>query len=168
MFLGIAEIVGATSASHHMLNDESRKYFQRILIMSGTANTYKMFLEGNHRCLVEIFAKKYEKWIGSSLEEIIELLKSVSEKEILDFAAEVQSQPHDQLEFEIVATLNVFWVPIVEAENAIRPFLQENPEEKLENAKDLSIPTYYTTTSRVCCSFNLFLTKKNFVQKIFI
>lgn len=107
-------ISGGQSASHHMLNEESRQYFQQALVMSGTANSYKMYSQGNHLCLMKIFAKKYEKWIGDGLDELIELLKNVPEQEILDFAAEVQNQPHDKLEFEIIATLNAVWLPTVE------------------------------------------------------
>ncbi|XP_055299062.1 esterase B1-like isoform X2 [Sitodiplosis mosellana] len=139
---------GAHSATHHMLNEESTQYFQQVLVMSGTANAYKMYVHGDHLCLMKIFAKKYEKWIGDSLDEVIELLKNVPEQEILDFAAEVQNQPLDKLEFEIISTPNAIWFPTVEAENAIRPFLQENPEEKLENAASLNITAYYTFTSR--------------------
>lgn len=97
-----------------MLNEESTKYFQQILIMSGTANTYNMYVQGNHRCLMQIFAKKYGKWVGDSLEKLIELLKNVSEQEILNFSSEVRSQPHDKLKFQLIPTLNNVWLPMVE------------------------------------------------------
>lgn len=74
-----------------------------------------MFVEGDHLCFMEIFAKKYEKWIGDNLDDLIELLKTLPEEEILDFAAEVQKQPHDKLEFEITATPNAVWCPTVES-----------------------------------------------------
>lgn len=96
-----------------MLNEESTKYFQQILIMSGTANTYNM-VQGDHRCLMQIFVEKYGKWVGDSLEELIELLKNVPEQVILDFAAEVQNQPYDKLEFQLIATPNIVWLPIIE------------------------------------------------------
>lgn len=107
-------IAGAVSVSHHMLNEESKKYFQQAILMSGTANSYKMYIEGNHRCLMQIFAKKYEKWIGDNFDEFIELLKNLPEQQILDFSAEIQRQPHDKLEFEVIPTPNGVWWPMVE------------------------------------------------------
>ena len=97
-----------------MVNEESTKYFQQAIVMSGASNSYKLYVEGNHLCFMDIFAKKYEKWIGDSLDDLIELLKTLPEEEILDFAAEIQKQPHDKMEFEVIATFNAVWCPIVE------------------------------------------------------
>lgn len=142
--------IGGSSVSHHLLNDESIKYFQQALVMSGTAQTYSQYLTGNHLCLMNVFAKKYSKWMGDSLEELIELLKYIPEQEILDFASEIENYPRDVLEFEVLPTFNVMWWPIIEAENAIQPFLLDDPGMKLENKANFNITSYFTSTNRVC------------------
>lgn len=104
------------SVTHHMLNEESRKYFQQGLVISGSAQNYKMYVEGDHRCLMNIFSKNLGKQIENNVESLIAWLKDVPEQDILDFAADVQHQPYDKLEFELQSTSNVVWVPIVEGQ----------------------------------------------------
>lgn len=117
--------------------------------MSGVATTPQQYLEGNHRCLMQKFAKKYNKWVGDDLDGLIELLKTAPEHEILDFASEIEAYPRYKLEFEIIATPNKMWYPIIESEDAIRPFLLENPVTKFENIESFNITTYFTHTNRV-------------------
>ncbi|XP_031623655.1 venom carboxylesterase-6-like [Contarinia nasturtii] len=139
---------GGASVTFHMLNDESKKYYQQAMAMSGVAQISHQYLAGNHRCVMNLFAKKYSKWIGDSLDDLIELLKNVPEHEILEFANEIETHPHDKLEFEVVPTFNRLWWPIIESDNAIRPFLQEDPATKLENIDSFNITSYFTFTNR--------------------
>lgn len=104
------------SVTHHMLNKESTKYFQQGLVVSGAGQSYKMYVEGDHRCLMNIFSKKFGKAFGSNLENLIAWLKTVPEEDILEFGGELQNQPYDKLEFELQSTSNLVWVPIVEGQ----------------------------------------------------
>lgn len=69
----------------HLLNEESRQYFIRMIALSATAQTDYGYIDGDHRCLIRIMAKHYNKSIGDSLDELIEFMKHVTKQQIIDF-----------------------------------------------------------------------------------
>lgn len=135
--------------------------------MSGIAQSYNQYAEGDHQCLMNILMRRYNKSIGDSFEGMIEFLKYIPEHVILDFSSEIENLPKDKLEFEVESTPNVVWWPIIEGKNAIEPFLQVDPGVMLENKKIFNTTSYFTYTNRVC-HLNIFL-KENFSKnhKIF-
>jgi len=89
-----------------LLNDESKKYFQQSIVLSGTAQSYHGYVQGNHLCLIRKFAKRYKPSIGDSIEELIEFLKHVPEKDLVDFSMKVNTESgHGG---------NIVWYPIIE------------------------------------------------------
>lgn len=75
----------------HEINKESSKYFSQILSISGTPNSNDNYQKGDHRCLLEIFYRKFhpEK---PDLESLIEFLKKVDVNAITQFTAETVNE----------------------------------------------------------------------------
>lgn len=92
-------MLGSISATLHLLNDESRKYFHRLIAMSGTANIKDLYVEGDHRCVMELFAKKYNQ-SGNSVEELIEWLKYVPANDINQFFVDIAA--HEESIFKSI------------------------------------------------------------------
>lgn len=100
---------GSFSVSHHLLNDESKKYFQQSIALSGTGQSYHGYIRGNHQCLIRKFAKHFKPTIGNEPEELIEFLKYVPEQDLIDFSMQVFVESgHDQ---------NIVWYPTIEGQN---------------------------------------------------
>lgn len=87
-----------------MLNDESRKYFKQSIALSGAVNKWNGYVIGDHRCLVEKFANRYNQSIDSN--NFIDFLKNISESEINQFSIEV-------LSFD---SANSVWWPMIEGQ----------------------------------------------------
>lgn len=69
------------SIGHHLLNNESQKYFQQMHCMSGVATTILTYQHGNHRCTMEKFANSFEP-INND-EDLIAFLKNVSVDDLM-------------------------------------------------------------------------------------
>lgn len=105
---------GSQSVTYHSINEESRRYFNQTLVMSTTIQPNGMFLKSNHRCLMRTFAREYNNSIGDSMEELIQFLKQVPEKEIIAFTAKVQKQ--------YTNTKNGVWLPSIEGTDYLFKF----------------------------------------------
>ena len=90
-----------------MLNERSNEYFTKTLAMSGTGISFYSFVEGDHRCLIREFAARLNVSIGDNVEELIQFMKDASEKDIIEFVAELHTH-HEQ------PVLSVEWWPIIE------------------------------------------------------
>lgn len=75
--------------------------------MSGTGISFYSFVEGDHRCLIREFAARHNETIGESVEELIQFVKNASEKDIIEFVAELHTH-HEP------TVLSVEWWPIIE------------------------------------------------------
>lgn len=73
--------------------------------MSGTAQSTSGFVEGNHLCVISMFAKQYDNSIGDNVEDLIEFMKHVPEEDIIEFITKVYNQR---------GALNLIWWPIIE------------------------------------------------------
>lgn len=77
------------SVGHHLLNEESQKYFDQVFCMSSSVLMVPAFQHGNHRCIMEIFAKYHEP-IGNDT-DLIKFLQKVPVEDILKLADETKS-----------------------------------------------------------------------------
>lgn len=96
--------IGSISVSHHMLNEESRKYFTQSLTLSGVATIWNGYLEGNHRCMIELFAKSLNRSIDT--DNLIDFMLNASADEINEFSKE----------HFLSDLLNNLWWPIIEGQ----------------------------------------------------
>lgn len=86
-----------------MFNKESSQYFNQLLGMSGTTNTIHSYQKGDHKCLMEIFFKKYHSRYPHDDKELIDFLQNINVDEISKFTEDtttMQSSP---------------WNPIIES-----------------------------------------------------
>ena len=90
-----------------MLNERSNEYFTKTLAMSGTGISFYSYVEGDHRCLIREFAARHNVSIGDNVEELIQFMKDASEKDIIEFVAELHTH-HEP------TVLSVEWWPIIE------------------------------------------------------
>lgn len=95
--------LGSYSATHHMLNSESRKYFKQILGLSGVAINWNGYVSGNHRCLIDKFALKHNR--STDIKEVIEFLKHVPEEDLVHLSQTIYGQSVE---------INDLWWPIIE------------------------------------------------------
>lgn len=100
-------LLGSISVTHHILNKESRKYFTRTFAMSGTALVPSLYVEGDHRCLINKFAKQFNKSIGNNIETLIEFMKHVPEEDIMEFVTKIYTHDNNN-------NTNAVWWPIIE------------------------------------------------------
>lgn len=94
---------GAYSVGYQVLNAESRKYFQRIISMSGTAFNPSAFHHGNHKCLIHAIAKNASQPVNST-EQLIEFVRRVPARQIQNFIDENVKLPFP-----------LFWAPFIES-----------------------------------------------------
>lgn len=104
--------LGATSANFQMLNEESRKYFNRAFISSSSAFSYYGYADGNHFKQIQ----KCSESVGK--EKLIEFLKTA------DIKALVECQSYT---FE--SSVIVPWAPTIENASTIGAFKTKTPDE---------------------------------------
>lgn len=125
---------GAISADYQVLNEESRKYFQRVIILSGSALIG--YHTGNHECLMHIIARNASK-ITRNKEELIEYLKTADARQIQDFVDDIENLP------PIIS-----WSPIIEREDAINPFLRDEPYTAYEKIKQFNLTSFFSISDK--------------------
>lgn len=81
---------GSVSVGHHLLNEESQNYFDQVFCMSSSALMVPAFQHGNHRCIMEIFAKHYGP-IGNDT-DMIKFLQKVPVEDILKLTDKTESK----------------------------------------------------------------------------
>lgn len=101
--------LGGASTTFHMLNEESRKYFTRALVMSGSVYSYFALTEGNHREKMKNCAHT---------DDVIEYLRDSDSRDII--------QCHYADDWG--KTLKPEWVPTIEAPGTLKSFITESPD----------------------------------------
>lgn len=79
-------IAGGASTNHHILSSESRKYFQRAILLSGAIDNHSALSEEKHHLKR---AHQIAKELGepkNSVEDLVEFLKNVSANELSQFS----------------------------------------------------------------------------------
>ncbi|XP_031633387.1 esterase B1-like [Contarinia nasturtii] len=125
--------VGANSAGFHLLNNESSKCFNQILLLSGAPNKYHNYQKGDHKCLMKELYKKHNNGNPSD-KTLIDFLKDVNASEIVNFFQETYVRKYS------------VWTPVVEKRSSIRPIIVDDPMTALEKTKSINKTAYYTIT----------------------
>lgn len=79
---------GSYSASFQVLNQESRKYYQRVILMSGSALIYNSYHDGDHTCLMYAIARNASQ-PASNIDELIAFLKTTPASQIQNFLNDI-------------------------------------------------------------------------------
>lgn len=115
-----------------MLNKESRKYFHRAYLTSGSALTSFALSKNDHMQRMQEFFKIYD------ADELIERLKIVDS----EFLA-------TQFYWDASKSLTFPWVPTIEGPNAFDAFMTETPEEIYASGKASVKDTLYSINTKV-------------------
>lgn len=127
-------LAGGDAVHFHMLNKESRSYFQRVLAASGTALTTNAITKVNH------VQQLQECWKINEMDKLIEYLKSESSDTLMKCP-----------QFENPVNLNKVWAPVVESNATKGAFLTKTPRE-IYSDPDEELPfmdTMFSFTSQV-------------------
>lgn len=97
-----------------MINEESRKYFNRAFLSSGSSLNYFAFTKGNH----------VERMFGCSeatnQQQLMEYLKTTPQDDIVECYFRYDQGPN---------AIKPVWTPTIEIPDAKMPFLLQDPEE---------------------------------------
>lgn len=118
--------------SYQMLNEESRKYFNRAYMASGTALDFQGFRRSNHRQTIQ---KCFQL---NKIDEIIDFLKSNS--------AEVLTSCSSK---RVYNSILLTWVPTVEPADTNGSFLNASPAEIYTSDSAPVMDSLFTFTSQV-------------------
>lgn len=133
-----------------MLNAESRKYFNRAFLSSGTILNYYALSEGNH------LARMQKSTQISNITELIEFLKIVDIKTLNEYNS---YNGFDKL-------LSVSWGPTIENDTTTGAFITMRPEEMYALGQVSPIDIVFGFADRVN-SKNDFTLKKVWSDEIF-
>lgn len=128
-----------------MLNEESRKYFKRALVMSGSVYSYFAMTEGNHRQKLRECART------QNLDEIIRYMKVADSKILLQC----------YFENDWGKTLKPEWVPTIESPGTKGAIITQSPDDIWNSSwnRAPTIDTLFSFTSQV--HFNLIFMLKH-------
>ncbi|XP_031635932.1 cholinesterase 2-like [Contarinia nasturtii] len=139
------ESAGGASVSYHMLNEKSRKYFQRAMSLSSTALNYYSLYEPNHLERVQNCTNIQDK------NKLIEYLRKGDAGTIAECGQMMKMEP---IRFESP------WVPTIENPKTRGAFITKSPEEIYKSEKAPIMDTLFTFNSQEYLLFNLDLTRK--------
>lgn len=125
-----------------MLNEESRKYFSRAFLASGSALSYFALTEGNHLERMQEFSKINDE------KKLIEYLRGEDSK--------VLAGCHSFTGFGKL--LSSPWTPTIEHPSTIGAIIAEKPEKMFTSGKATAIDALFSFTGRVS---NTYLAQPN-------
>lgn len=103
--------VGAISTNYHMINDESKKYFQQILCISDSGINTDLYVDGDHRCIMEVFANYSNNPVEND-DDLIKFLDNVLVGHLVQLTKTTYSHTRP------------IWVPLVESEFLLSEFFK--------------------------------------------
>lgn len=127
---------GSIAVNYHVINDESTKYFQRSISMSGTIRLNVPPIETQHLDLLYGLAEKHNRTV-SDCDDLADFLSGIDGQELAD------------AELLFPSSLNLHWSPTVEHENAIRPFLTKDPTDIYAEKMCINVSTLFAFNDRV-------------------
>ncbi|XP_031639929.1 esterase B1-like [Contarinia nasturtii] len=130
---------GGASVNFHMLNEESRKYFNRAFLLSSSALNYYALYEPDHLERMQTLLKIQDK------NKLIEHLKTVETESIAKIIK--------------ISTFGLFrlespWVPTIENSEAKRAFITKSPVDIYQSKNAPVMDTMFSFTSEEYLSFN--------------
>lgn len=84
-----------------------------MIALSATAQTDYGYIDGDHRCLISIMAKRYNESIGQSLDELIEFMKHATKEQILEFQDIVTDNQENLVRFMNGVVIESIYTPIL-------------------------------------------------------
>ncbi|XP_037033649.1 venom carboxylesterase-6-like [Bradysia coprophila] len=132
------ESAGGASTTFHMLNKESRKYFTRAMVMSGSVYSYFAFTATNHR---EKFGECSH---TKDVNQMIEYMKTADARDIV----QCYYRPDWGL------TLKPEWVPTIEPEGTVNAMLTESPNIIWTSEKAPVVDTLFTMVNQEQVTFD--------------
>lgn len=128
---------GGASVIYQMLNEESRKYFNRAAIMAGSPFGYISLTRGNH-------LKRMQECSNlTDSNNIVEYLRSTDSAIILKC----------YLDIGWGKTLKPSWIPTIEHPSASEAFITQSPDEIYNSEKAPIIDVLFSFTSQVFTGF---------------
>lgn len=126
-------ITGGASVSYHMLNEESRKYFNRAIIMSGVSFNNFALYESNHLERMQNFTNIKDE------QKLVEYLKAADSAVLAKVTGLKDSR-------YIVQTS---WAPTIESPETNGAFITQHPEEIYQSDKAPIMDAIFTFNSMV-------------------
>lgn len=123
-------LLGGAAVHFHMLNKESRRYFNRAFASSGSA--FNAWQRGTHVELIQECSKLNEE------DEMIEFLRAASSQRLLGCKPKTQPGGVEQA-----------WLPTIESPQTRGAFLTQPPEEIYRSDRPLPIHTMFSFNSQV-------------------
>lgn len=121
-----------------MLNEESRKYFNRAFMLSSSAYSTYTFRTANHVQHLKDYSKINE------LNNLVEYLK-ISNASILT----------KSYFYDFYGEIRPIWVPTFESPNTIGAFMTEVPDELYRTGKAAVMDAVFSFTKEVCYALSL-------------
>lgn len=128
---------GGASVDHHMLNEESRKYFNRAHAASGTVfNYFGAPPKGNH------------------LERMLECSQTNDQMSLIQYLKTAPAEDLVKCHFAMNwgKTIKPEWGPSIEKEDARMPFITQSLDEIYNSGKAPVIDAFFSFTDQVCNS----------------
>lgn len=130
MTLNLLIQIGGSSVGYQMLNEESRKYFNRAFLSSCTALSFYALSETSHLQRMKDFSKIDDE------AKLVEYLKTKNSETLANsFLGMVR-----------------LWVPTIENPNTVNAFITETPEEIYNSNKAPVMDAMFSFNSKVNCS----------------
>lgn len=124
---------GGASVSYHILNEESRKYFNRAYAASGSAFNFFALTRENH------------------LERMQECSKAKDSNEMIEYMKTTDSEVLAKCYFDINwgKTIKPKWVPTIEKPGTKGAFITQSPEEIYSSDKPPVVDALFSFASKV-------------------
>lgn len=116
-----------------MLNEESRKYFNRAFALSSSAFSSYALRQADHVQHLENYSKINE------MNDLIAYLKS-SNSTILT----------ESYRYDFFGEIRPIWVPTIESPNTIGAFITERPDELYRTGRAPAMDAMFSLTNQVC------------------
>ncbi|XP_031633593.1 cholinesterase-like [Contarinia nasturtii] len=129
---------GAASVSLHRLNPKSRSLFKQAYIMSYSALSFAALSEPINKTDLIVNVARHEGVNIENIDQLVKYIQAVDGKYFLKQTSRYGFKGKN-------ITLYIEWIPCIELENAVNPFITEDPKVLL--AQGVNISTIYSHTS---------------------
>ena len=134
IILTVSVRIGGASVNYQMLNEESRKYFNRAFAISGSSLNYYPLYEPNHLERMQNFSNIQDK------QKLVEYLKTADSATLAN-----AHRTNDLGQF----LLETCWVPTIENPEIKGAFMTKTPEEIYKSDKAPVMDVMFSFASQV-------------------
>ncbi|XP_055312128.1 esterase B1-like [Sitodiplosis mosellana] len=133
------ESAGGASVNYHMLNEESRKYFNRAFAQSSSSLNYYALQKQNHLERMQNFSNIQDK------QQLVEYLKAADSAEL---AKLLKQNEYGKI------LIDLLWAPTIESPETKGAFITKTPEEIYKSDKAPVMDAMFSFTSDEFVTFN--------------